>query len=98
MPRGVGVGGVTDLGMIAKKNTFFLMPSVKDNCELKFNILLMVLWLGEYQALTIAGCINQMSLFGISLDNGHHAGGGGLDDYDIPPQGLKILDSRPMPR
>ena len=85
--------------MIAKKNTFFfLMPSVKDNCELEFNILLMVLWLGEYQALTIAGCINQMSLFGISLDNGHHAGGGGLDDYDIPPQGLKILDSRPMPR
>ena len=27
----------------------------------------MVLWLGEYQALTIAGCINQMSLFGSSL-------------------------------
>ena len=52
------------------------MPSVKDNCELKFNFLLMVLWLGEYQALTIAGCINQMSLFGISLDNGHYAGGG----------------------
>ena len=27
----------------------------------------MVLWLGEYQAFTIAGCINQMSLFGSSL-------------------------------
>ena len=22
----------------------------------------------------------------------------GLEEYDIPPQGLKILDSRPMPR
>ena len=29
--------------------------------------LLMVLWLGEYQAFTIAGCISQMSLLGSSL-------------------------------
>ena len=27
----------------------------------------MVLWLGEYQAFTIAGCISQMSLWGSSL-------------------------------
>ena len=27
----------------------------------------MVLWLGEYQALTMAGCMSQMSLLGSSL-------------------------------
>ena len=29
--------------------------------------LLMVLWLGEYQAFTMAGCISQISLWGSSL-------------------------------
>ena len=58
----------------------------------------MVLWLGEYQALTIAGCINQMSRFGSSLLAHFHAGhrGGGGGDRDggggvIVNQGISHL-------
>ena len=36
--------------------------------DILFEILLIVLWFGEYQALTMAGCINQISLWGSSLN------------------------------
>ena len=44
-----------------------IMSQCKVMMMLYFTVLI-VLWFGEYQALTMAGCINQMSLWGSSLN------------------------------
>ena len=51
-------------------SSFLLLLGLQNiNVIIIIMIILMVLWFGEYQALTMAGCINQMSRSGSSLEH-----------------------------